>query len=68
MFKISHLSYLACMFYCQLYSSFLCVFGCFSGLEEQQEVLLTHFDEVVEVAPNFKITAKCGNIIAGRYI
>jgi len=36
----------------------------FSGLEEQQEVLLTHFDEVVEVAPNFKITAKCGNIIA----
>ena len=40
----------------------------FSGLNEEQEVLLTHSDEATRVAPNFKITAKCGNIIAGTFL
>ena len=62
---IKNIKLILFMFCCQFFSSVVCVFACFSGLEEQQEVLLTHFDEVIEVAPNFKITAKCGNIIAG---
>eukprot|EP00795_Rhopilema_esculentum_P006678 gene6678-12235_t len=36
----------------------------FSGLNEEQDVLLTHFDHATRVAPDFKVTAKCGNIIA----
>lgn len=32
-----------------------------------QEVLLTHSDEATEIAPEFKVTAKCGNIIVGEF-
>eukprot|EP00112_Aurelia_sp_Birch-Aquarium-sp1_P017724 Seg414.2 transcript_id=Seg414.2/GoldUCD/mRNA.D3Y31 product="GMP synthase" protein_id=Seg414.2/GoldUCD/D3Y31 len=35
----------------------------FHNLNEMQEVLLTHSDEATEIAPEFKVTAKCGNII-----
>jgi len=38
----------------------------FSGLKEQQKVLMTHYEEVKDVAPSFKIIARSGNVIAGK--
>lgn len=35
----------------------------FSGLVEEQDVLLTHSDQVAKLAPDFKVTSKCGDII-----
>ncbi|XP_065060738.1 GMP synthase [glutamine-hydrolyzing]-like isoform X2 [Rhopilema esculentum] len=36
----------------------------FSGLQERQEVLLTHYEEASDIAPDFKVTATSGDIIA----
>lgn len=55
---------------CQLYRG-ICMyfmFVCFSGLEKEQEVLLTHGDSIDTLADSFKAVAQSGNIIAGNVL
>jgi len=37
----------------------------YRGLPDKQQMLLTHFDAVTEVAPCLTVTAKCGSTIVG---
>ena len=39
----------------------------FRGLSAKETVLLTHGDSIDKVAKSFKVIAKSGDLVAGRY-